>query len=89
MIVILRCPDCTRAEPIINEVLGNVNCLLLECNVIREEYKDQEYYFRKDSRIQLKCVPTLILWKNGKAIAKLNDDQCQQLDTVKDILDLI
>jgi hypothetical protein len=44
MIVILRCPDCTRAEPIINEVLGNVNCLLLECNVIREEYKDFELY---------------------------------------------
>ena len=83
------CPDCTRAEPVVNEVLGNINCMFLEFNVIREQYRIEDYPYRIDPRIKLSCVPTLILWKNGKSIVKLNDDQCQNKDTVKDILDLL
>ena len=83
------CPDCTRAEPIVNEVLGNIGCYFLEFNVIRENYRSEDYPYRTDPRIQLKCVPTLMLWKNGKSIVKLNDDQCQNKETVKDILDLL
>lgn len=83
------CPDCTRAEPIVNEIFSEVDCNFLEFNVIREDYRSEDYIYRKDSRIQLKCVPTLILWKNGKSIATLNDSQCQKKDIVKDILDLI
>ena len=83
------CPDCTRAEPVIDEVFGSLDCVFLEFNVIRENYRSEEYPYRTDQRIQLKCVPTLILWKNNGVIARLNDSQCQNKEIVKDILDLI
>ena len=83
------CPDCTRAEPVIQEVFGSLDCVFLEFNVIRENYRSEEYLYRTDQRIQLKCVPTLILMKNNGVIARLNDSQCQNKEIVKDILDLI
>lgn len=78
------CPDCTAAEPIINDALGSVpgGCKLLLCDVERSEYRQPEYSYRTDARISLKCVPTLMKWSNGKCIARLNDSQSQDVELV-------
>ncbi len=74
------CPDCIRAHPLIEQIAPQVpgNNVLITMNVDREPYRSQDYVFRKDPKIALRCVPTLIKWVNGKVEARLNDDQCQQ-----------
>ena len=54
--------------------------------VEREEYRSPEFAFRTDPKIALRCVPTLMKWENGKAIARLNDSQSQDLDLVKELV---
>jgi len=83
------CPDCVRAEPIINLALDaiTVGYVLYECDVDREPYRSKDYIYRTDSRISLTCVPTLMKWSNNKCIARLNDSQSQNADLVKELFD--
>eukprot|EP01032_Pedospumella_encystans_P026605 gene26605-30065_t len=62
------CPDCTAAEPVIEEALSSIP-------------------EGKDPSIRLSCVPTLIKWKNGKVLARLNDSQSQMADLVAELVD--
>lgn len=71
------CPDCVVGMPIIERVLSERNSLMVYIPVIRSEYKSSDYYYRVLPSISLKCVPTLIKWKNGKIFARLNDIQSQ------------
>jgi hypothetical protein len=82
------CPDCVKADPVIESELSLLDggYTILVCEVDREEYRSKDYIFRKDSRINLKCVPTLIKWSNGKILASLNDSQSQIADLVKELL---
>lgn len=83
------CGDCTRAEPLIDAALANIagGCVLLECIVVRQEYRERDYVYRTDPRIQLKCVPTLIKWRNGKALGSLDDNQCQNETYLNDLIE--
>jgi hypothetical protein len=83
------CPDCTAAEPVIEEALSAIStgCILLSCCVAREEYRSPEYPYRTDPNIKLQCVPTLIKWHNGKVQARLNDSQSQLIDLVRELVD--
>ncbi len=83
------CPDCTAADPVIESALNSLvgGCKILVCDVIREEYRDQNYIYRKDPRINLKCVPTLIKWANGKCLSRLNDSQSQQAGLVQELIE--
>ena len=83
------CPDCTAAEPVIEEALSSIpeGCVLLTSDVEREPYRSSEYTYRKDPSIRLSCVPTLIKWKNGKVLARLNDSQSQVADLVAELVD--
>lgn len=83
------CPDCTAAEPVIEEALSSIpeGCVLLTSDVEREPYRSSEYTYRKDPSIRLSCVPTLIKWKNGKVLARLNDSQSQIADLVAELVD--
>lgn len=82
------CPDCVRADPVIESELSLLKegYTILICDVDREEYRSKEYVFRKDPRINLKCVPTLIKLSNGKVSASLNDSQSQISDLVKELI---
>lgn len=82
------CGDCVVGEPIIDRVLSNADTdvLMLYMPLERTYYRSSECIFRS-SKIQLKCVPTLIKWRKGKIAARLNDDQCQSEDIVREILD--
>ncbi len=83
------CPDCTAADPVIEHALSQLEggCKLLVCDVVREEYRDQNYAYRKDPRINLKCVPTLMKWVNGKCLTRLNDSQSQQAGLVLELIE--
>lgn len=83
------CPDCVRAEPLINQALSKMdkNVILLECDVDREPYRTQTYPYRVDPRINLRCVPTLMKWENGKCVLRLDDIQCQNPDAVQELLE--
>ena len=83
------CPDCVVADPVIDEILNSLEdgCMLLYCSVDREPYRTPVYPYRTHPIIQLKCVPTLIKYQNGKVIARLNDSQCQEKGFVQDLVD--
>ena len=83
------CPDCVRAEPIINAALDATSdgYVLYECDVDRESYRTKDYIYRTDARIGLTCVPTLMKWSNNKCIARLNDSQSQNADLVKELFE--
>lgn len=83
------CPDCVRADPVIHSALEQVTggCVLLECTVDREPYRKPDYPYRIDSKIRLTCVPTLMKWANGKALARLNDSQSQVAELVQELIE--
>lgn len=82
------CPDCVRAEPIIVSSLEEYspNAVLIVFSVVREQYKTQTFEYRLNPIIQLKCVPTLHKWKNGVSIASLDDNQCQDIRLVRELI---
>lgn len=55
------CPDCTNSEPIIMTSLEEYqpNSVLVTFQVVRSEYKTQDYVYRTNPAIDLHCVPTL------------------------------
>lgn len=83
------CPDCTRADPVIHAALEQVEggCVLLECIVDREPYRKPDYLYRTDPKIRLTCVPTLMKWVNGKALARLDDSQSQVPELVQELVE--
>jgi hypothetical protein len=82
------CPDCTRAEPLVLKVLSGVagGCVFLEVPIEREVYRQPDFSLRTDSRIQLKCVPTLMKWVRGKALGRLDDSQSQAEENIADLV---
>lgn len=83
------CGDCTRASPVIENLMRTVEpgTKFIICDVEREEYRTPEYFYRNFKDISLRCVPTLICWRNGKVILRLNDSQCQNTDIVNDFME--
>ena len=81
------CPDCVKADPVINKVLHELEGggVLLECPVVRAEYREPEYAYRTN-QFKLACVPTLIKWENKKISRRLNDDQSQDEDLVRELM---
>ena len=59
---------------------------LLVVNVDREPYRNSDYVLRRDPRINLRCVPTLIKWEKGEAVLRLNDVQCQNIHAIEELL---
>ncbi len=45
------CPDCVAAEPIISDKFGSLNVTLIECPVVREEYRQPTYLYRVHDKV--------------------------------------
>ncbi|GFO08933.1 peroxisomal trans-2-enoyl-coa reductase-like [Plakobranchus ocellatus] len=57
------CPDCVAADPVIKRNLDKApaDSVFIHCHVgPREYWKDQNNEFRKDPKLFIKCVPTLL-----------------------------
>ncbi len=84
------CPDCVRGEPLIFDGLNQVDddVTVVVVHVVREEYRSPDYILRRDPRINLRCVPTLMKWEKGEAVMRLNDVQCQNIHAIAEFLSL-
>ena len=81
------CPDCVAADPIIEACLdGLMGSILLVCPVIREEYRNPEYLYRKHPVFKIACVPTFIKYGDGKVKYRLNDSQSQDQELVLELV---
>ena len=83
------CGDCTRAEPLVNTALGSIEggCVLLEVPIERDVYRQPDFHLRTDTKIQLKCVPTLMKWVRGRALGRLDDRQSQKEELISDLIE--
>ncbi|SPO25726.1 uncharacterized protein UTRI_03091 [Ustilago trichophora] len=75
------CPDCVDAQPAIEKVFGGST---VDGHIVlvgeRAEWKTPENKFRKDYAI--KCIPTITKVVDGKEVARLEDSECKDTDTV-------
>lgn len=79
------CSDCARAEPILRYGFFQLNMKVSVVLAMIEKvaYKtDPTYSYRMDPRFNLKRIPTLALWNDGKVIRSLGDKDCQNLSLV-------
>jgi len=70
------CPDCVVAEPVVAKVVKTApaDAVFIHCGVgQRDFWKDQGNIFRKDPKLLLKSVPTLL--KIGTP-RRLEEAQC-------------
>ncbi|XP_025092057.1 thioredoxin domain-containing protein 17-like [Pomacea canaliculata] len=77
------CPDCLTADPVIKDNLkyAPADAILIHCGVGKREFwKDKENVFRKDPKLLLKCVPTLL--KLGTP-QRLEEAQCADENLVQ------
>ena len=78
------CRDCIDADPIITTQLSKLSkdgYILLDVSVRREDFAAF-----KATSLGLKCVPTLIKWVHGKAVARLDDHQSKDPELVEALL---
>eukprot|EP00794_Sanderia_malayensis_P014037 gene14037-15496_t len=78
------CPDCVRAEPVIEECLKKVedsNAVFILCNVGgRAVWKDPNNEFRTLDKFKLKGIPTLLKYNTAQ---RLGPDDCGNKDLVE------
>ena len=87
------CPDCVKAEPIIDSVLDDAaavpaGTVVLVAPCARAEYRGNPGYpYRQHAKIKLKGVPTLIKWsKGGNVLGALVESQCWDAELVKELV---
>ena len=71
------CPDCVVSEPIIKYMFEQIEedlendgvgvpetpqIAFIKCPVVREPYKKPDFVYRTHSKLQIRSIPTLILW---------------------------
>ncbi|XP_046680423.1 thioredoxin domain-containing protein 17-like [Homalodisca vitripennis] len=65
------CPDCVQAEPAIEEVVNKLPDTVVFVKVLvgnREFWKDKECPFRKDKKVHLSSLPTIVKWNNPERL---------------------
>jgi len=92
------CPDCTRAEPVINGEFqsfmqqltgagGKQRIILVSCTVSRTELCSADFVLKTDPNVLLSCVPTLMTPVTGGASSsRLGDAECQSATQVRSFL---
>ncbi|XP_014784113.1 thioredoxin domain-containing protein 17 isoform X1 [Octopus bimaculoides] len=77
------CPDCVRADPVIKRNMKQLpsDAIFIHCNVgDRTFWKDQNNVFRKDSKLRLTAVPTLLKFGHPN---QLKEEQCMKDDLIQ------
>ncbi|KAI6179560.1 DNA-mis-repair domain-containing protein [Aphelenchoides besseyi] len=79
------CPDCVKCDANVNAVLRNDDHESLICNVgFKEEWKDPENPFRKDEKLKVTSIPTLLNVSTGERITDM--DELAKPEVVKNFL---
>ncbi|KAJ9479016.1 DUF953 domain-containing protein [Pseudozyma hubeiensis] len=75
------CPDCVDAQPSVQKVFGGDS---IDGHIVlvgeRSEWKTPENRFRK--QYSIRCIPTITKVVDGKEVARLEDSECKDVDTV-------
>jgi len=77
------CPDCVKAEPVIDEAISTVTSDAVFVHVDvgdRAYWKNPANSFRTDSTLKVKSVPTLLKFGTPK---RLEEEQCCDVENVK------
>ncbi|KAI8783255.1 thioredoxin domain-containing protein 17 [Biomphalaria glabrata] len=77
------CPDCVKAEPVINKNLEKApsDATFIHCHVgDRNYWKKQDNEFRKDPKFLVKCVPTLLKFGSPQ---RLEEEQLFKDDLIQ------
>ncbi|PAV58032.1 hypothetical protein WR25_18801 isoform A [Diploscapter pachys] len=77
------CPDCVRAEPVVDKVTSeadvkNLTATFVTCYVgLRDYWKDQKCPFRTEDGFKVSCIPTVIEWAKNRRIidAEVSDEK--------------
>ncbi|XP_026283399.1 thioredoxin domain-containing protein 17 [Frankliniella occidentalis] len=81
------CPDCVKAEPVVEEVMKTSaasNAHFLHVSVgDRSAWRDPNCSFRTDARLKLTCIPTLLRWGTSE---KLLEEDCAIKQKVADFI---
>ncbi|XP_046400157.1 thioredoxin domain-containing protein 17-like [Ischnura elegans] len=81
------CPDCVTAEPVINSVLNTLDDSVQFLYVgvgDRDTWKNPNCVFRKDERLRLSSVPTLVRWGQPQ---QLEEEKCCNPDLIRLLLE--
>ncbi len=83
------CPDCERVTCSIERIAdeNKVNLLVVTVGA-RDEWKSPDHVFRKDKRLQLAGIPTLLAW-NGEWERPRIDKPLEQVTSVEDVENLV
>ncbi|KAH9489333.1 Thioredoxin domain-containing protein 17 [Bulinus truncatus] len=79
------CPDCVKADPVINRNLDKApeDSSFIHCYVgDRSYWKKPDNEFRKDPKLLVKCVPTLLKYGSPQRLEEeqlFKDDLIQML----------
>ena len=72
------CPDTRAALPILEAALYRATgspIVLVNVDVVRSQYKDLDYAYRKDPELKLAGVPTLYRWGRDGPQQRLQERQ--------------
>jgi hypothetical protein len=71
------CSDCVKSEPWIREALKGQKVITVSLD--RQQLKDKENEFKKDAKINVNCVPTLIHWGTSKRMLDQDFDGIEKI----------
>ena len=83
------CSDCNTAKPILEQAfessLGDKT--LVKATVTRDEWKgNKDHPYRTHASLKLGGVPTLVVLKGAHQLAKLEEGELFELETVEEVL---
>jgi 1,2-dihydroxy-3-keto-5-methylthiopentene dioxygenase len=83
------CPDARKAKPLVEQVLSELDrsFTLVTVPIIRSEYKDNpDYFYRTHPVVQLKKVPTIMIWKNRTILRQLIETEMHDIEKLRAFL---
>jgi len=82
------CSDCVQAETLVHHIFKQIGSgIVLKCWVNKADYKESPY--RRNPKIQLKAIPTLIHWGKTGPKERLVEEECYNQQMVEDFIETI
>lgn len=81
--------DCAKAEPLIYQQVNEIDKPVTLVRVYvgdKATWRTAEHRLRRDKRLKLKGVPTLIRWENGGIAGRLEDYEADDEKKIKRLM---
>jgi thiol-disulfide isomerase/thioredoxin len=89
------CPDCVYSAPVIDNMFENIeeqlqdkeiesaNIVFIKCPCPRDDYKKADHPYRTHEKVQVKSIPTLILYEQSPTSYRMRIVEGQFRDSTK------